>query len=145
MLLRFSRLLIFLPLLIGLPGCNHPGQSKANDDHQARQVSGLTGLMTGPVTPINQLQPQGQERPIVLKGRIGEQVPLLGAQVYQLQDDTGSVWVLTRQPLAKRGDEVVIRGQVRYKSIPLAGKEQGSLYVEQQEQLQHTPAKGGSV
>ncbi len=99
----------------------------------------------GTITPVKDVQQHSQENsPIYLKGRIGQQVPLLGGRVYELQDQTGTVWVLTRENPPAQGDEVLIKGQVRYKSIPLAGKEQGSLYVEQQQQLQHHPQRSPS-
>ncbi|MBD1810782.1 DNA-binding protein, partial [Microcoleus sp. FACHB-DQ6] len=57
---------------------------------------------------------------------------------------TGSIWILTTQEdLPQLGDEVLLKGEVRYKSITLkelAGKDLGEVYVEEMEQLKRTPA-----
>jgi len=45
--------------------------------------------------------------------------------------------------LPQLGDEVLLKGEVRYKSITLkelAGKDLGEVYVEEMEQLKRTPA-----
>jgi hypothetical protein len=48
--------------------------------------------------------------------------------------------VVTTEQSPNLGDEVVLKGKLLYRSIPLNGKEQGSLYIEQQQELQRTPA-----
>lgn len=68
-----------------------------------------------------------------LKGRVGDRVPLVGGQVYQLEDTTGTIWVITEQPIAQSGEQIEVKGWVRYQSIPLAGQEYGEPYIEEQE------------
>jgi hypothetical protein len=70
-----------------------------------------------------------------LRGTVGDRAPLLNGQVYQLQDSTGEIWVLTSDTTLETGDQVVIRGRVRYQSISLAGREQGEFYIEELSQL----------
>ncbi|UBF26510.1 hypothetical protein K9N68_00405 [Kovacikia minuta CCNUW1] len=82
---------------------------------------------------------------LYLKGKVGRQAPLLSRTAYELQDATGSIWILTKQPVPQQGDEVVIKGKLRHQKIQLNGKEQGAVYVEQQEQLQPTPAQKGGI
>jgi hypothetical protein len=124
---------VAIVLFFGVSGCANESQSGVN----------LTSLTApGEVTNISKIQEQQLlNTTIFLKGKVGTHVPLLGGQVYELQDETGTVWVLTQEKPPNPGDKVVIKGQVRFQSIPLNGKEQGSLYVEQKEQVQHTPAK----
>jgi len=69
---------------------------------------------------------------IYLHGRVGDRIPLINGLIYQLQDDTGRIWVLTSDPVLETGAEVTIKGIVRYQSIPLAGREQGEVYIEEQ-------------
>jgi len=77
---------------------------------------------------------------VYLRGTVHQQVPLLTGQVYQLQDETGMVWVLTQDTVAL-GDMLLIQGQVRYEPIPLGGKEFGEIYVEEQQQIDRKTAE----
>lgn len=68
---------------------------------------------------------------VSVRGKVGQQAAIVGGTVYELQDSTGKIWVVSRQAAPKVGEEVSIQGVLRYESIPLNGKEQGSLYVEE--------------
>lgn len=89
------------------------------------------------ITNIRDLKPQDNKAIVYLQGKVVRQVPLIGQRVYQLQD-TSTIWVLTNQTTPISGDQVLIKAQVVYQSIPLAGKEFGEVYVIQQEQLERT-------
>lgn len=96
---------------------------------------GALGLqLPGSVKPIQELQSDPDLNSLVyLRGRVGDRIPLIEAQIYQLQDDTGSIWVLTTDPLIESGATVAVQGRVRFESIPLAGQELGEIYIEEQE------------
>lgn len=86
-----------------------------------------------PITPVSALQSSpATNATIYVKGSVGAIVPLLEGTVYELQDATGKVWILTKQPPPKTGEEVTVQGRVRYKPITINGKEQGSIYIEQE-------------
>lgn len=78
---------------------------------------------------------------VYLKGQVSDRVPLINAQVYQLQDSTGKIWVLTRKSTPKVGDRVYIKGQVQYEKIPIDGQDFGEAYIKEQEQLDPDPKK----
>ncbi len=80
-----------------------------------------------------------RDMPVQLQGKIGKRVPLLDGIVYELQDGTGTIWVLTQEPLPPSGDTVVIQGKLRQQTIQLNHRTQTSTYVEQEKQLQHVP------
>ncbi|MBW4520164.1 MAG: hypothetical protein KME16_10755 [Scytolyngbya sp. HA4215-MV1] len=132
---RFSihsfKILLVLTGLVVMPGCLNLAQSR---------LSLMSHPLTGDLTTVLELQ---KKRPIdttvYLKGKVISRVPLLGEQVYQLQDTTGMIWVLTKAAIPTSGEEVLIKGLVRYKKIPLNGKDQGSLYLELIEQLEPQP------
>lgn len=105
-----------LLLLMGLPGC--------------RMVSTVR---------------QVQERPqrnwftatVYLQGTVGDQAPLLDAQLYELQDSTGRIWVLSRtEPPLQSGEMVLIKGKVRYQDIEIAGQNLGDVYIEEEQRLE---------
>ena len=79
---------------------------------------------------------------VYLQGKVENRAPFVGNAAYQLQDTTGSIWILTKQALPQLGDEILVKGKVRYQSIKLkdlAGKDLGEVYVEETEQIKRIP------
>ena len=95
-------------------------------------LSSCAGPSFGEVIKISAIQRQNIDAVVNLSGRVTTRAPLLGQQAYEIQDDTGEIWVLTTADAPALGMAVQVRGKVRYASILLAGKEQGSVYIEQQ-------------
>ena len=105
----------------------------------AHGISGINFRLGMNITNMRDLKPQDNQVTVYLQGKVAHLVPLLKQRVYQLQDSTGKIWVLTNQSVIQQGDEVLVKGKVRYQSIPLAGKDFGEVYLEETEQLQRTP------
>lgn len=118
---RFSWASILLMGWLLVAGCNRavsePGQP-------------ITTIQTMPIASVQ--KPASQTSNVAVKGKVGDRVPLLEGTVYQLLDETGKIWVLTKQAPPNMGTEVVVKGTVRYKPISINGKEQGSIYLEQE-------------
>ncbi|MBE9128620.1 hypothetical protein IQ257_23775 [Coleofasciculus sp. LEGE 07092] len=88
------------------------------------------------VTPIGTIQPDRNTAAIVyLQGKVTHQAPFLAAGAYQLQDATGKIWVITNQVLPQVGDEISLKGQLQFQSIPVSGQELGEVYVQEQERV----------
>ena len=107
-------------LLCGLLGCSNLNEYGMN-------AIGVN------VTSISELQPQKSDNntPIYVQGKVERKVPLLEQQMYQIEDSTGKIWVLTNQKNWKVGDKIVVKALPRYESIPKAGSELGELYLEE--------------
>jgi hypothetical protein len=133
--LKALKVLVSTLAFVGLVACN-PMTESASEGSALGVAQAL--VQTDPIQDVLKSSRQGAI--VHLKGRVKNRVPLLEGIVYELQDETGSIWVVTREASLNQGDEVVIQGKLHYQSIQLHGKEQGSAYVEQQEQIQHTPA-----
>ncbi|MBD2081182.1 hypothetical protein [Leptolyngbya sp. FACHB-17] len=74
-----------------------------------------------------------RDRTVQVEGKIKAQAPLMGGQrAYEVQDDTGSIWIVTGQPVPATGSQVSVQGKVRLQKIDLAGQDQSALYIEQQ-------------
>ena len=71
-----------------------------------------------------------------LQGQVVSRAPLMGSGAYKLKDATGTIWVFTNQTLPNLGDQVLIKGQLRFQSIPISGQELGEVYVQEQQQLE---------
>ncbi len=85
------------------------------------------------VTSISELKPQTGDRnaPVYVQGKVERKVPLLEKQMYQIEDSTGKIWVLTNQKGWKVGEKVVVKAIPQYESIPISGAELGEIYLEE--------------
>ncbi|MDJ0773580.1 MAG: hypothetical protein QNJ49_09160 [Mastigocoleus sp. MO_167.B18] len=90
----------------------------------------ITGIGAD-ITPIKELTPQADQTTVYVKGKVTKQVPLLkNERLYQLDDSTGKVWILTHKTNWKVGQEVQTKGKIKYKNIPIADKDFSDLYLE---------------
>ncbi|BCL37698.1 hypothetical protein [Nostoc sp. MS1] len=116
-----NNLTLMLLLVVGLWGCDN------------LRISGLeNGNLTfgRNVTPIRDIKPtQNQQATVSVQGKVEEQVPLLQGRVYQVNDSTGTIWVVSKQDRLKVGESAVFKGKIRYESIPIAGQEFGEVYL----------------
>jgi uncharacterized protein YdeI (BOF family) len=109
--------------LFGLSSCGYSEQSGLNGVNFSIGVN---------VTPIRELKSQEEKPTVYIQGKVNSSVPLVKQQVYQINDSTGKIWVLTNQTGWKEGQQVVVKGKVNYQSIPLGGKEFGEIYLEEE-------------
>jgi hypothetical protein len=116
-----SWFLLFLG--IGLIGCNSTGN--------------LNVALSNPYgVQIGQLQQQEASKVVYLKGKVGDRAPFLGSGAYQLQDDTGTVWVVTKGTLPAKGDIVSIKGEAKYETISIGEQQAQEFYILELEQLE---------
>jgi hypothetical protein len=97
------------------------------------QIPGL-GWMS-PITPIGKLDQEDQNQSLYLEGQVGEQLPLVGGSLYQLVDESGSIWVKTSETLPTPGQELTIRAIILYEPILIADQDIGEYYATEQERL----------
>lgn len=109
--------------LFALSSCGYSGQSGLNGVNFSIGVN---------VTPIRELKPESDKATVYIQGKVNSSVPLVKQHVYEINDSTGKIWVLTKQTGWKEGEEVVVKGKINYQSIPLAGKEFGEIYLEEE-------------
>ena len=135
-----SRIQVFhlsLLLLLGV-GCSSPLPSQLAGIGGKSQPNLLTPVLKPDVkvmTIRDLQQSQSSGKTVYLQGKVGKQVPFLGSRAYELQDETGSIWVVTIAPAPQPGEEVLIKAQVRYQDISLSGQKTREWYVEEQEKL----------
>jgi hypothetical protein len=123
-----------LLLVGGLVGC----------DSLAESGFSLSPNNNLPITHIGDLQQKRSlDSSVYLKGRVGDQAPFLGTGAYQLQDATGSIWVVTQQTLPAKGDEVLMRGKAQYQSITVGDQDLGEVFVQEEQQLERAAAPKG--
>ncbi|MEH1942719.1 MAG: hypothetical protein V7L01_21220 [Nostoc sp.] len=118
------RLVLIFFLVVGLCSC---GSLPSSD------LNGVNLKIGSNVTPIREIKPEQKNQAIVyIQGQVEKQAPLMKQWAYQISDSTGKIWVVTNQKNLVKGAQVVIKGKVRYRSIPLADRELGEVYLEEE-------------
>lgn len=116
-------------LLVGLLGCSRPALEAGQTQFRPEAMFSTLDFST---VKISDLQKQKTNFTVHLQGKIGAQAPLAGLSAYELEDATGKIWVVTKSAPPAPGTEVKVVGKVRYQRILLNGKDQGSVYIEQE-------------
>jgi hypothetical protein len=99
----------------------------------------LTGLVwLDPVLPLGEVGRQGQGT-VYLQGQVDRHLSLVGQSLYQLQDSSGQIWVLSPQAPPPLGTQVTIRARLHYESILMADQEVGEHYAEELDRLATPP------
>lgn len=100
---------------------------------------------SGNVTKISDIpQSQNSAATVYLQGQVATRAPFLTAGAYKLQDDTGTIWVITNKTVPNVGDAVLIKGQLQFKSIPFGEQELGEVFVQEQELLERREGQSES-
>ncbi|GAB4464253.1 MAG: hypothetical protein OHK0037_18040 [Elainellaceae cyanobacterium] len=67
--------------------------------------------------------------PVRVSGVVGDRAPLVDALLYELQDNTGSIWVLSSNVTVQTGEQRTVRGRLMFESIIVDGDQQGEVYL----------------
>lgn len=99
-------------------------------------LAGLMGITGCGVSSVRSVHDRPQRlwfnSVVELEGTVIDRVPLIESAVYQLQDETGKIWILTTDPVINPGERLLVRGKVRYESIPIGDLELGEAYIEEE-------------
>lgn len=113
-------------------------------------ITGLTGCqminrplplrLTGQIRSVNAVQTRvNVGSTIYVQGTVGDRVPLINGQVYELQDATGRIWVVTNDLTIATGHELLIRGKLSYEAAPEFGADVGERYLWEVGQIERSP------
>ncbi len=85
-------------------------------------------------TPINQIirEPAKYKQTVIVRGQVVNQLGILGQGGYELKDDSGSIWVLTRSGIPAINSTVTIRGKVM-EGVAIAGQNFAVTITEEQQ------------
>ncbi len=78
-------------------------------------------------------QPQRVERSVSVAGSVTQRLAVLNGWLYEIDDGTGQVWILTQQAAPAVGSQTSVTGVLRYKAIPINGVDLGDFYLEEKE------------
>ncbi len=85
-------------------------------------------------TPINEItrEPAKYKQTVIVRGQVVNQLGILGQGGYELKDDTGSIWVLTRSGIPSINSTVTIKGKVM-EGVAIAGQNFAVTITEEQQ------------
>ena len=87
------------------------------------------------ITAIERIQNRKDGRTVYVRGKVIHRSPFLGSAAYQLEDETGSLWVFSDNPLPPQGTEVFIKGKIKQETLPIEERELGEFYLIELQQL----------
>ncbi|MDV3350878.1 hypothetical protein SPB21_23505 [Leptothoe sp. ISB3NOV94-8A] len=93
----------------------------------------VISLPQSTVTIDSLRQPQRVERSVPLQGSVKQHLTILNGWLYQIDDGTGQVWILTQQEPPAVGKQVYVEGLLRYEAIPINGADVGDYYLEEEQ------------
>ena len=95
------------------------------------------------VNPFNSKSPirvdaianQKKHKPIYITGTVTKIAPLLGNNAYQVQDNTGKIWVVTTEKLPSVGQNILIKCNIQSQNLSLTNQELDELYLVELERI----------
>jgi hypothetical protein len=98
-------------------------------------ILGLTNTInlrgfSSDIRQVSQKQEESEKnKTITINGIVKKIVPLVGSIAYQVEDNTGTIWVVSENKPPEIGAKIVIKGIRQYQSIPIGEEELGEYYV----------------
>lgn len=89
------------------------------------------------ITAIESIVSENANETITVAGQVAQRVAILEGWLYQIQDDTGSVWVLSEDtgpatsPAPTVGQVATVEGVIRYEDIMVDELDASDVYLEQ--------------
>ncbi len=120
---KIAYLAIIVSLNISLISCN------------SRTSSNL--LESEATIPINAIAESPKTESIYIQGQVIKVAPLLGNNAYQIQDDTGKIWVITTGSLPSVGQNILIKCNIESQSLSLVNQELNELYLVEIEKIEN--------
>lgn len=86
-----------------------------------------------PIAEVKRQQPH--QDTIYVEGIVRDRAPLLKRGAYELQDETGTIWVITKQPLPESGQAMTVQAKIKSKSIVLHKQLSQEVYLQEVQRL----------
>ena len=86
----------------------------------------LVPFGTRPIGEVRQAAPSLEGKSVKVKGQVVDtnQLPFVGTRFYKIQDNTGALWVTTKDSLPVVGESLVVSGELHNAAV-LGGASMG--------------------
>lgn len=79
---------------------------------------------------VSQMQKDTEKpRKVKINGEVKQIVPLLESIAYQVEDKTGSIWVISENKPPQMGNQIIVKGTLQHQSIPIGEEDLGEYYI----------------
>ncbi|MBD3181989.1 hypothetical protein GF312_06845 [Candidatus Poribacteria bacterium] len=97
-------------------------------------LSGCIGFYTS-ISDIKEHPNEYEGKEVSVKGRVIEtfSVPFVRKGMFQIEDKTGKIWVISGNRMPTRGDDIKVKGKVKT-GFTISGKTYGTVVVEGKEE-----------
>ena len=131
-----------LILIAGLVGCSHAAEGPGSEDSTGLHFPSGIAQIGRPTVTIQELSPQQQNDTLQIEGTVEQQAPLLAGSIYQLQDDSGTIWVLSDDAPPAASSSVRVVGTLQVEPIQVEGIDISDFYVQERDRqlLNRAPA-----
>lgn len=88
-------------------------------------------LSNRPPEAITALVAEREEETVAISGAIAQRAALLDGWLYEVRDETGSIWVLTDRSEPEVGEQVIVEGVLHYEPIVVGEIDAGDVYLQE--------------
>ncbi|MEO0769748.1 MAG: hypothetical protein AAFY72_09985 [Cyanobacteria bacterium J06649_4] len=111
-------------------GAIAPDAETADDGQEGLRLPDIR-LISRAAVPIDSLMADSADKTVAVSGEIVQKVAVLDGWLYEVQDDTGRLWVLSDRTDPGVGDMATVEGVVRYEAIVVGEIDAGEVYLEE--------------
>lgn len=116
-----------LVLLAG--GCSQAATVTAPQESTGLHLPSGIAQIVRPTVAIQTLTSDQDNDTVQVKGTVVGQAPLLAGALYQLQDDSGTIWVLSAESAPPEATTVSVVGTVQMEAIAVEGIDISDVYL----------------
>ena len=118
----------------GLPACTVAETAPEDPTQQIEMPTiRLPSIRLSSRSPesIDTLVAERDEERVAISGTVAQRAGILDGWLYEVQDETGSVWVLTEHSQPNVGEMVTVEGVLHYEPIVVGEIDAGDVYLEE--------------
>lgn len=135
-LTRSGALLLCCCCLAALSACTPPDKDASGLRLWMADLNPLARDRPHPLAQVNQWAKAGKSQKVYVKGEVLRLSPLLNGLAYEIEDETGRIWIQTQRRDVSLGETVHIQGQLRRRDVSVAGQDFGEAYLEELRQVE---------
>jgi hypothetical protein len=117
---------------VDAPSSEEPAASEGTPPSDRSARLPVMGLANRAAVEIDSLTADQADETVTIAGTVAKRARLLEGWLYQVSDDSGSVWVLNDRSAPEVGETATIEGTVRYEAIVVGEIDAGEVYLQEQ-------------
>lgn len=111
-------------------GCSHStAEVTIKEESTGLHLPSGIAQIVRPVVTIQELTPEQNGDTVHVQGTVIGRAPLLSSSLYQVQDESGTVWVLSAEPLPPEAASVQVVGTLQVEPISVDGIDISDFYI----------------